>query len=280
MDRNNNGVIEIDLLQVLEAFLKKAWLIVLCMLVFGAGAFAYTFYTVAPTYQSSVLFYVNNSNITNIDATKINISDQDITAAKSLVDTYIVILKTRNTLDEVIEKSGVDLDYVTLNGKISAAAVNETEVFRVTVTDTDPLRAEQIANTIAIVFPTKISEIVEGSSARVVDYAVIPTRKSGPNLTNQTTKGILVGAVIACIIILVMFFMDYQIHNEDFLIDNYEDIPLLGVIPDFDVKRIYGSYRYGKRYEKSSYGYYYEVPNEKEDKKKKLMSGKNDNASA
>jgi len=263
MTQDKNGVIEIDLLQVLEAFLKKAWLIILCMVVCGVGAFCYAYYCITPTYQSSVLFYVNNNNsFSSLDTAKLSISSQDITASKDLVETYIVILKTRNTLDEVIERSGLDLTFSKLNGMISAGAVNETEVFKVVVTDTDPLRAEVIANTIAEVLPDKIASIVEGSSARVVDYAVIPTAKSAPSLTKYTTYGLIIGAVIAIIIILLMLFSDYQIHNEDYLIDTYDDIPLLGVIPDFDVRRSYGRYIGGRKYGygRGSYNhYYYEV---------------------
>lgn len=270
MNQDNSGIIEIDLLQVLELIVKKAWLIILLMVVCGVGAFAYAFYTIAPTYQSSALFYVNNNNVASIDTNKINISSGDISAAKDLVSTYIVILKTRNTLDEVIDKSGIDLTYSQLSGKISASAVNETEIFNVTVTDTDPMRAELIANTIADVLPSKIAGIVEGSSARVVDYAVIPTSKSGPSLTKYATYGLVIGAVAAILIIIAGMLMDYQIHNEDYLLTTYEDIPLLGIIPDFDKKRGYNKYgkgykkygykRYGYgKYNKSYNNYYYEA---------------------
>lgn len=254
MNQDGNGTIEIDLLQVLELIVKKAWLIILLMVICGVGAFAYAFYTIAPTYQSSALFYVNNNNVASLDTNKLNISSNDISASKDLVSTYIVILKTRNTLDEVIDKAGIDLTYSQLGGKISASAVNETEIFNVTVTDTDPMRAELIANTIADVLPSKIAGIVEGSSARVVDYAVIPTSKSGPSLTKYATYGLIIGAIVAILIIIAGMLMDYQIHNEDYLLTTYEDIPLLGIIPDFDKKRGYN--KYGKGYKKYSYKKY------------------------
>lgn len=251
MNQNGNATIEIDLLAILETIVKKAWLIILLMIICGIGAFAYAYYTIAPTYQSTALFYVNNNNVSGINSSKLSISSGDLTTSKDLVATYIVILKTRNTLDEVIDEAGLDMTYSQLSGKISASAVNETEVFNVTVTDTDPMRAELIANTIADVFPSKISSIVEGSSARVVDYAVIPTSKSGPSLTKYATYGLIIGAVIAILIIIAGMLMDYQIHNEDYLLSTYEDIPLLGIIPDFDKKR--GYRKYGKGYKK--YGY-------------------------
>lgn len=255
MVQNKDGVIEINLLEVMNAFIKRAWLVILCVVLFAIGGFCYAFYGIAPTYRSSVMFYVNNNTTqAEIDVTKMNISSNDIMAAKSLVDTYIVILKTRNTLDEVIKQSGENIDYNRLNGMVSASAVNETEVFRVTVTSRDPMQAEHLANTIADVLPRKIASIVEGSSARVVDYAVIPTMKSAPSLKRYTLIGALIGFLFASAVIILMLLMDYQIHNEDYLIDNYPEIPLLGVIPNFELQRVYGKYfRYGR---KSQYGYY------------------------
>lgn len=263
MIQNNNGVIEIDLLEVLSAFIKKAWLVVLCIVLFAVGGFCYAFYGIDPTYQSSVMFYVNNNGIkSGIDLTKMNISSADITAAKSLVDTYIVILETRNTLDEVIEESGDNLQFEELSDMISASAVNDTEVFRVTVTSTDPMQAEHLANTIAEVLPRKISSIVEGSSARVVDYAIIPTKKSAPSLTKYTMIGALIGFIAAASVIIILMLMDSEIHDEDYLINTYQDIPLLGVVPDLDLKRSFGKYQKYSKYSKNKYSTdYYNTDN-------------------
>jgi capsular polysaccharide biosynthesis protein len=49
----------------------------------------------------------------------------------------------------VIDYAGVSRSYGQVRGMLSAAAVNETEIFRVTVTSPDPQEAERIANSIA-----------------------------------------------------------------------------------------------------------------------------------
>lgn len=275
MVQNKNGVIEINLIELLNAFIKRAWLVILCVVLFAIGGFAVAFYGIQPTYKSSVMFYVNNSPTQGeIDFSKLNISSSDISAAKSLVDTYIVILKTRNTLNEVIKRSGEDIDYKKISEMISAEAVNDTEVFQVTITSKDPLQAEHLANTIADVLPDKIASVVEGSSARVVDYAVIPTMKSAPSLKKYTLSGALIGFLVASVIIILMLLLDYQIHDEDYLIDNYPDIPLLGVIPNFELQRVYSKYfRYGK---KSQYGYYNKNYYYNTDSKKKENDNKSD----
>ena len=257
MVQNKDGFIELDLPVVLNALLRKAWLIILCIVLFAVGGFCYAFYFIAPTYKANVMFYVNGNTYAGLNATKLNISSADISVARTLVDTYRVILKTRNTLNEVIEESGENLDYSSLYGMVNASAVDDTEVFQVTVTSSDPLQAEHLANTIADVLPKKIASIVEGSSARVVDYAVIPVSKSAPDLKKYTLNGALIGLVFAAAVIIIMLLLDYQIHDEEYLVNTYPEIPILGVIPDFNTRRVYGKYirrtGYGNRYDSSYY---------------------------
>ncbi|AFA48107.1 YveK family protein [Acetobacterium woodii] len=226
---------EIDLLKLIKALWHKAWLIVLFALLGGGLVFIYTYFYVEPLYKSSAQMYVNNSSL-SLDSAALSITSGDISASKSLVQTYIVILKSRQVLEEIIRKAQLDLTYEELSAMISAGSVSSTEVFEIVVTDTDPYRAEKIANTIAGVLPEKISSIVEGSSVRIVDYAVIPAAKSSPSLIKNSLIGALVGALICAGVIIVLVLKDTIIRDYDYLNTSYEDIPLLAIVPDMDSK--------------------------------------------
>lgn len=227
-----NDELEIDLLRLLRALWRKVWTIALVTVLFGAGVFAGTLLFVKPLYRAEALMYVNNSNI-SVGGTKVSISQSELTAAKTLVDTYIVILNTRTTLEDVIEQSGVPYTYEELMGNkmIHAEAVNGTEVFSIEVTSTDPKEAELLANTIARILPEKIASIVEGSSARIVDYAVVPAAKASPNAIKNAMIGALLGFAMICGVIVVQELLDEQIHDSDYLTETY-GIPVLAVIPD------------------------------------------------
>jgi len=229
---NTNEEMEIDLLRLVQALWRKAWAIILAAVMFGGCFFAGTALLIKPKYKAEALMYVNSSNIT-VGGTKVSISQSELTAAQTLVDTYIVILNTRTTLDDVIAQSGVPYTYEELMEKemIHAEAVNGTEVFSIEVTSTDPIEAELLANTIARILPEKIASIVEGSSARIVDYAVVPAEKASPSLTKNTLIGAVLGFVLACGVVVVLELMDEQIHDSDYLTETY-GIPVLAVIPD------------------------------------------------
>lgn len=229
---HTNDEIEIDLMRLFRALWRKAWLIVLVTAVFGVATLAGTALFVKPTYKAKALMYVNSSNI-SVGGAKLSISQAELSAAQSLVDTYIVILNTRTTMEEVIQQSGVDYTYEEIieSGMVQAAAVNSTEIFSIEVTSTSPKEAELMANTIARILPERIASIVEGSSVRIVDYAVVPAEKDGPSLRNNAAIGAMLGFVLICGILVVVELLDDQIHDSDYLIQTY-DIPVLAVIPD------------------------------------------------
>lgn len=232
MEKRGEEYIEIDLFQLVRALWRRAWAIVLAMLICGGMGFAYARFMIVPTYQARALMYVNNSSI-SVGSTSVSLSD--LSASQSLVETYIVILKARLTLNEVIERAGLNYTYEQLNGMISAGAVNETEIFAITATSTDPVEAERIANTITEVLPGKISEIMDGSSVRTVDLAVVPTHRSAPSMTRYTALGMFLGAIFSCGIIVLLELLDEQIRGEDYLLQTY-GLPMLAMVPDLHSK--------------------------------------------
>ena len=234
----------IDLLHLAQVLWKNAIAIILAGLIFGAAGFVGTKLFITPMYNSRALMYVNNSNL-SLGGSKVSISTAEISAAKSLVDTYTVILKTRMTLDEVIAQSGVDYTYEELEKMITAASVNGTEVFYIDVESPDPGEAELLANTIALVLPDKIASIVDGSSVRIVDYAIRPAKQSSPNTAKNAVLAALLGIVLTCGMIVVADLMDEQIHDTDYLTQTYSDIPVLAVVPDLLAKNKSSYYSYG-----------------------------------
>ncbi len=245
-----NGQEEIDLLKLLQAMWKKAWIILATAILGGSLFLVYTIFFVTPQYRSSALLYVNNA--VSIGNTKVSISSSDIYASNSLVDTFSVILKSRNTLEEAILEGQLPYSYDQLVNMVSGSAEGDTSVFKITVVDKDPEMAAHIANTIVEVIIDKISKIIEGSSVKIVDSAVPPRAAFAPSYTKNTAIGMLLGFVIAAGIIILRTLMDNTIREEEYLLENYKNIPVLSSIPNLAESSEGGYYGYGKSYAKSS----------------------------
>lgn len=222
----------LDLRELLYACLRKAWLIVLCLVIVGAAAFVYTAYCITPLYRAEVSFYVNNSSFqANPNQ---SISSSDLATSQRLVLTYVNIIKSDTVLEKVAAESGLNLTASQLRGIMSAKSVDDTELFKVQISHPDPQLAAQIANAIAEVAPVEISNILMGSATKVIDYAKVPASPYTPNRFRNTAVGALAGAVLAVAIILIQTLMDVRIKGEEDLA-RFSPVPVLGVIPDFSV---------------------------------------------
>lgn len=241
---NNEIGIEIDLKRLVNVLLKRAWIVVLTAIIGAVGAYFITASFIVPQYTASTLLYINNSDI-SIGSTSLKLSTSDISASRGLVDTYIVILNTRETLTDVLDYAEVDMSVGQLKGMMVAGAVDKTEIFRVSITDTDPARAQKLADAVAQILPKRITQIVEGTSAKVAEAAVLPTNPSSPNYGRNIRLGLILGALLSGGIILAWALLDTTIRNlED--IAQVTAYPILAEVPDITLFSKGGSqYGYG-----------------------------------
>lgn len=222
----NNREIEIDLKRLFLVLWSRVWIILVVTVLFAAVAFSYAWFFITPTYSASAQLYVNNNYVDSP-----GFSSSQLMAAQQLADTYMVILESRNVLDDVVEQTELGYTYSQIKSMVTADAVNETEVFKVTVTCANYKHAAVIANAIADVLPDKIAAVVEGSSVRVVDYAVENPNPVGPNYEIYCLLGAAIGFVLSAIVIIIADLMDTTINSEDYLNQVYSKLPLLAVIP-------------------------------------------------
>lgn len=221
---------EVEARQLMSALWRGKWLIALVAIFSAAVSYFWSYYLITPLYQSSAMFYVNNSAVTFGNA-EADISAGDILAAKSLINSYIVILQTRESLNEVIELAEVSRTCEELGDMITPASVDETEVFEVIVTSEDPYEAERIAHAITEILPTRISDIIEGTSARIVDTAVLASKPSSPNCVGNAIIGFLLGASISASVIILREVFDFSVRTEKDISDVC-DYPVFASVPD------------------------------------------------
>lgn len=219
--------LEISLLELLRVLLKKAWLIILAALIGSLIFWGCTVNFVEPQYKASITMYVNS----NSNQEGNYLSSSDLSVAVRLVNTYINIIESDRVLEKVVAETGAQLEHNALRKMIYAAAVNETEMFEVTVTSGDAQLSADLANAIAKVSPEVISQIIKGSSAEIIDYAKVPQTYISPNYTQSAILGFLIGALLAVAAIVIAHMLDVRIKSEEDLTGLFS-VPVLGSIPD------------------------------------------------
>ena len=218
--------------KALMLMLAKRWWIILIAGLLVAGVFiVYTVFLVEDRYSASVLLYVNNESH-GISSNKI--TAQDLDAAKSLVSTCCVFVKTRKTLDQAIEKEQLSYTYEQLKSMVKAEGIDSTQIFRVTVTSRSPDEAKVLANTIAGVLESDIPETISGSSVKIVEDAVRPGTPNSRGVAKKAIVGFAVGIILAAGgVLLVDGYIRDIIKSKDWLEEYYgESVPILASIPD------------------------------------------------
>ena len=229
MEKNHE--VEIDLKRVLGLLLNKAWLIALVAVLCAVLTFVGTWLFVTPKYETTVMFYVNNRVTPNGGS----ITSGDMSAARGLVESFAIILNTRETLEEVNDRANLGRTYGQLLSMITAEAVEDTEILKVVVTSTDPVEAEAIANAITEVLPERSSKIIEGSSVRVITGANLPTAPCSPSYPTNTIIGFLVGFLAVVAVIVLQDVFDTVIREEEDVLRASEH-PILVSVPDMEVQ--------------------------------------------
>ena len=223
----------IDLLELAKILLHR-WIIILVVTVLtGAACFGFFHFTTDTSYSATIKMYVNADALSvssSISVSTLNASSSLVPIYKEIVNTHLVLDKVGKLLNNE-GYSGIDYYYLTENKMIECSALNNTPVFQIKVTDTDPERAIEIANTIAKVLPTEIANIIDGSSARIVDSALSAERLSRGVLKNSAIGAMLAFVIMCFIIIMNDYFLNDSISDVKYLEETFPDIPVLGNIP-------------------------------------------------
>jgi capsular exopolysaccharide synthesis family protein len=134
-----------ELKEYLQTLWKWWWLIALCTLCAGAASFTVSS-MMSPVYEARVLLMSNQSTNTGI------VDYSSLLGGQRVIETYRELLKTRPVLETAI--ANLDLPYSPqeLAEHIEVSIIPETQLLDLRVEDTDPQRAADIANEMALTF--------------------------------------------------------------------------------------------------------------------------------
>lgn len=251
MDSKNYNDENIDLLQLVKFFLSKIWIAFILVLIGGSIAFCVSKFKMPLKYQSSISMYVKSSSKAEVSSG--GIGQGELNVARSLVDTYIVVLQDDTVMeqvgDDLLKKYSVEdiskcfnvsfdengeakVSPSDIRNSLSMSAVNSTEVLRVTSETKDPEMSAAVCNIIAEKAQTVLVRVVGAGSVEVIGPAKVSTLPSSPNVLKITIMGALVGFIIAALIIFLIYFLDNTVKSPEEIEEKFSK-PVLGEIQQF-----------------------------------------------
>lgn len=243
---------EIDISEIFRVLVQHIGQMIAVALLGAVVTLAGTIFLIKPTYRSGFTAFVNNRN--GQEQTQ-SVQSGDVAASQSLTKTYAAIMESRPVIEDALKESGLadneDYEYGNIKEAITTDVESDAQLVSLYVTLRDPEAAYKLADAISNVAPSYISDIVEGTSMKIVSDAILPTGQYSPHPMKNAAIGAVIGALLVIILVIVRSLTDTRIKNEQDLQERF-GIPVIGTIPNYE-DATNGKKKYGKY---GNYGYY------------------------
>ena len=216
----------ISLKELFQTLKKRLTLIIIITAIATATSGIVSYFLLTPIYQSSTQILVNQSKdeqqVYNAGEVQTNLQ---------LINTYNVIIKSPAILDKVIKKEKLDMTAGALNGLVTVASEQNSQVVNITVQNEDPKKAADIANSIATTFQEEISNIMNVDNVSILTQAQVGENPSPVkpqpvlNMAIAFVVGIMAGVGLA----FLLEYLDNTIKTEQD-IEKELGLPVLGAI--------------------------------------------------
>lgn len=215
---------EINLVWLFYALLKRIWLIIIVAVIFACGTAAYTFFRIQPTYTSTstMLVLTKETTLTSL---------ADLQLGSQLTKDYTVLIASRPVLEEVIVNLDLDMNYKQLRQRVAFENPEDTRILMISVTLNDAKMAKTVVDELAVVASEFIADKMEVAPPKIIEEGEVSGTKTGPNMSKNALIGFVAGAVLVCVIIVIMELMDDSIQTEED-IEKYLEVPMLALVPD------------------------------------------------
>ena len=127
----------VDLFYLLWSHLLQ---IVVCVILGGAAAFAYTYFMVTPLYQATAKMYVASATYNSI------VDIYDLKLGSQLALDYQELILSRPLMEDVAEALELDVSPELIASTVSVENPEDTRIITITVTCPDPQLAADLAD--------------------------------------------------------------------------------------------------------------------------------------
>jgi capsular exopolysaccharide synthesis family protein len=196
--------------------LRKSWILVLAAALTGVLASGALSLLSSPIYSSSTSVFVA------IQTGALS-SSADLNAGTTYVQSQVKSFAEVATTDKVLQPVIDDLDLNTtvgeLAGRVTATAPLDTVIVQITVLDSDPVRAAEIANGVGRSLISTVEELSKPESGNSpvkmtsVSPALEATSASSPNVRLNLVVGLLIGFAAGLLIAVLRQVLDTRIHS-------------------------------------------------------------------
>ncbi|CAG9620730.1 YveK family protein [Sutcliffiella rhizosphaerae] len=213
MDSSSTKEIEIG--KIIKLLIKKSWILLIIVIITTATSAIYQHFTKpTPLYQTSASLLIQDS--------------------ASIINTLQVFIKEPPVMEGVIQELKLERTIEGLANQISVQPVQDSQIVRINVIDTDPNRSADIANTTAVVFKKEVAKTLDFQSIEILYPAVVKVNQEpiNPESNRMIQIGVVLGFIIGIGFIFLLDSLDNKIRSEREL-EILLELPVLGTVSKY-----------------------------------------------
>jgi capsular polysaccharide biosynthesis protein len=228
----------LSLSDVLRVVWKRLWLILIAMTVGVGLALAYSF-SQTPQYEASVSILIRPESGGLIE------DPLDTGGLTAVTKSMNYAVRTAPVAEEVIRRLNLNTSASDVLGNLSSEAIPDTQFLVVRYRDSDPTRAQLMANTVGEAFSEMIADLRSTDadsaadsdrptrspvSATVWEPAQVPVDPVSPQEGRNALLGLLVGAILGVGLVFLVEYLDGSWRSTEEA-EQITGLPTFGVIP-------------------------------------------------
>lgn len=193
--------------------IKNKWYVVVLMSIVGfILAFVVSTYIIQPQYVSSISLLVSRSQTREepLQQGEINTNLQMISTYRDMIENPVVLGQVNDKLPEKIPTEK-------LYDKIEVQTQDDSQIFSIKVTDSDPERASLIANAVAEIFRESVDRIINVKDMVILSPAIPNKQSVSPDIKFNQVVGTIAGAILGIASILIYAMIDTKVYDESFI---------------------------------------------------------------
>lgn len=209
---------EINLKEILLVIKKRLWVLIVVTIIAAISGFAYG------ANKTTTLLYQSSTRVI-------------IGADAELMKTLQVIIKDSTVLGKVVEKLKLNRSPESLANQINVESLDDSKVVSISVIDTDPNLATEIANTTAEVFKNEIPKILGFNDVKILSSAKVNPQPINEDSNKAAIIGLIFGLFAGLGLVFLLDSMDDTVKSERD-VEEYLDLPVIGQISKMNKKNI------------------------------------------
>ncbi|WP_226645695.1 YveK family protein [Mesobacillus subterraneus] len=207
---------EINIKEIFTVIKKRLWIIAIITALASIAGYLYGEKDITLLYQSSARIIIGK---------------------EADMNTLQVILKDPVVLEKVVEKLDLNRSPESLANQISVGILDGSKVVNISVIDTDPNKAADIANTTAAEFKNEITRLLDFNDMEIFSPAKINPNPINEEESNSGIIGIVFGMIAGVGFVFFLDSLDDTVRSKKD-VEDYLGLPVLGKVSKMSKKNI------------------------------------------